>query len=125
MIYIFNVIPMGAPRMTRQDRFMGRDVVNRYRDYGVEIRKQAEKQEFELEPVLRFVFHLPMPASWSMKKKEKMKIKPHQQKPDIDNLVKGFMDAYCYKTGKDDAHVYSVEAVKLWSEDPRIEVMTL
>ena len=34
-----------------------------------------------------------MPKSWSKKKKAEYDGKPHQQKPDIDNYLKGYMDA--------------------------------
>jgi Holliday junction resolvase RusA-like endonuclease len=34
-----------------------------------------------------------MPASWSEKQKRAMDGMPHQQKPDLDNLVKGVLDA--------------------------------
>jgi Holliday junction resolvase RusA-like endonuclease len=34
-----------------------------------------------------------MPASWSKKKREEMDRQPHQNKPDLDNLIKAFKDA--------------------------------
>jgi len=38
--------------------------------------------------------------------------KPHQQKPDIDNLVKSLLDAVL----DDDSSVYEIRAVKFWGE---------
>ena len=38
-------------------------------------------------------FYFPMPKSWSKKKKEMLKWQHHIQKPDIDNLEKGFFDS--------------------------------
>lgn len=40
-----------------------------------------------------------------------MNNQPHQQKPDIDNLIKGILDALC----DDDAFVYEVHASKEWT----------
>jgi Holliday junction resolvase RusA-like endonuclease len=55
-------------------------------------------------------FHLEMPDSWSEKKKAKMDGEPHQQKPDVDNLLKSVLD--CVRS---DAHVHTVAARKVWS----------
>jgi Holliday junction resolvase RusA-like endonuclease len=41
-------------------------------------------------------FHFALPDSWSKKKKEEMLYKPHQQKPDNDNLFKSFCDTVFY-----------------------------
>jgi Holliday junction resolvase RusA-like endonuclease len=52
-----------------------------------------------------------MPDSWSEKKKEKMNALPCKVKPDIDNIVKGLMDAL-----KDsDSDVWSIKAEKRWA----------
>nr|ABZ05876.1 hypothetical protein ALOHA_HF400048F7ctg1g1 [uncultured marine microorganism HF4000_48F7] len=42
--------------------------------------------------------------------------KPCQSKPDLDNVLKGFMDAL----RTDDASVYAVSASKFWSEQPGV-----
>ena len=60
-----------------------------------------------------------MPASWSEKKKKEMDGKPHQQKPDIDNLEKAFLDALC----KDDSYVYAHAGEKYWGREGAITVM--
>lgn len=70
---------------------------------------------------LRIVFGLPMPNSWSNKKKALMDGLPHQSRPDIDNLEKAFLDALC----TDDSYVWDVHATKLWSRDPYIKVEPL
>ncbi len=122
MKYIFKVTPMGAPRMSRQDRFMGREVVTRYKAFGILLRNQALRQKFTLPDKISFTFTLPMPASWSGKKRERMIGTPHQQKPDIDNLIKAFMDGITYRDKLSDATVWYVNATKLWGEEGLIEV---
>jgi Holliday junction resolvase RusA-like endonuclease len=51
-----------------------------------------------------------MPKSWSTKKRLSMLGEYHQSKPDIDNLVKAFLDAF----GDDDKHVAVIHAGKYW-----------
>ena len=61
---------------------------------------------------------MPMPQSWSNKKRDEMRHKPHQQKPDIDNLIKAVLDALL----EDDCAVWMVEACKVWSDKGGIEI---
>ncbi|HEU5187072.1 MAG TPA: RusA family crossover junction endodeoxyribonuclease [Candidatus Saccharimonadales bacterium] len=108
--------PVGKPRMTRRDVWKQRPVVMVYRAYGDELRLKLP--HYELPGELRIVFHLPMPQSWSEKKKAAMDGVPHKQKPDVDNLLKGFMD----HLAKDDSHVWRVEAMKIWSRTGKITI---
>jgi len=80
----------------------------RYRAFADEVRAAG----LEIADTLNVVFYLPMPASWSKKKRAEMLGKPHKQKPDIDNLVKALLDAVF----DDDSHVYEIRAVKFWDE---------
>lgn len=52
-----------------------------------------------------------MPESWNEKRKTLYEAKPHQAKPDIDNLCKSLMDALC----DDDSYIYDVQASKFWA----------
>lgn len=67
------------------------------------------------------MFGIPMPASWSAKKRGLMRGKPHEQRPDIDNLAKAFMDALC----EDDSYIWRLYAEKLWSDEGYLEVNQL
>lgn len=73
---------------------------------------------YELPGELHLTFFIQMPKSWGHKKRMAMLGAPHQQKPDVDNLCKSFMDAW--KT--DDSHVYELHAYKYWAEQPSIEL---
>lgn len=44
--------------------------------------------------------------------------KAHKQKPDIDNLIKTFLDALL----EDDSRVSSIAATKVWAANPGIWV---
>jgi Holliday junction resolvase RusA-like endonuclease len=104
------ITPVGKPRMTQRDKWAQRPAVMRYRQYCDDLRKGLGS-EYELPEQLNLVFYLPMPKSWSEKKKALMAMEPHKQKPDVDNLAKAFMDAF--KT--DDSHVYVLHAEKFWN----------
>lgn len=67
------------------------------------------------------VFVMPMPKSWSKKKRLLMNGKPHQQKPDLDNMIKAVQDALC----DEDKFVYDVHATKIWGENGTLSVETL
>lgn len=105
-----STVPLGKPRMTRRDQWQQRPNVAAYRAYCDELRLRLP--HYELGQTLSIVFYLPMPRTWSQKKRAAMDLQPHNQKPDIDNLVKGFMDAF--KT--EDKHVAILHAEKYWAE---------
>jgi Holliday junction resolvase RusA-like endonuclease len=44
--------------------------------------------------------------------------RPHQSKPDIDNLLKGFMDALL----DEDARIWKVRVSKIWGYEGEIEI---
>lgn len=102
--------------MTRSDVWKQRPVVERYHAYCDELRLRLTG--WELPEDLDIVFCLPMPQSWSQKKKSEMVGKPHQQKPDIDNLLKGFMDAMA----TEDSYVWKVTAEKRWRTEGAVWV---
>ena len=62
-----------------------------------------------------------MPKSWSKKKKMQMLYCDHQQRPDIDNLLKGLMDALL----EEDSHIHTVYARKIWSDEGAIDFYEL
>ena len=66
---------------------------------------------FELKNHLDILFLIPMPTTWSKKKKEQMNGLPHKQKPDTDNLVKSVKDSLL----KDDSVVWWEKAEKRWA----------
>ena len=111
----YPITPVPKPRQTRSDRWKKRPCVLRYREfadivrsYGVDIPEEAP----------HIIFYIPMPASWNKKKKEKFFLKPHRQKPDIDNLFKALSDALY----RNDAHIWDVWIQKRWAYEGAIEI---
>lgn len=120
--YFFDVNPCAAPRMTRSDKWKvdpnhsnpdkrQREPVRKYFSFRDAIRLQANLMGFTMKPELEALFLVPMPESWTKKKKEEMNYTPCQSKPDLDNLTKAVKDALC----KEDNFVYKESTEKRWS----------
>ena len=112
---LYPITPVPKPRQTRSDKWKKRPCVLRYRAFADEVRAANITLNAHGE---RVRFYIPMPASWGKKKKQRMQLTPHQQKPDIDNLLKAFLDAVF----TDDSHVYDIQATKLWDYEGAIDV---
>lgn len=109
---------MGKPRMTQRDRWHKRPKAERYWAYKAELQLAWDaklSRDVLLEPYV-LVFWIPMPKSWSKRKRGEMIGKPHRQKPDKDNLEKGVLDALM---GEDMAAWCGLVA-KFWSDAPAI-----
>lgn len=116
MNYIFDIEPNRAPRMVRSDKYAKRPVVERYFAFRNFMRLRANILKCELTPVMEITFIITMPASWSKKKRLEMDGKPHQQDPDIDNLIKAVLDSF----GKEDNFVWRVTAQKIWGKSGKV-----
>lgn len=120
--YILDVVPMGAPRMTKSDTWKvnpnhidpkkrQRVCVTKYFEFKNKIKAQAKKINFELGKYFEAVYLIPMPNSWSEKKKEKMNRMPNESKPDTDNITKAIKDTLREK----DADIWYECAQKRWA----------
>lgn len=121
--YWLKVTPTPKPRQTRADVWKQRPAVMRYRAFADQLRREAKRTKLLSLPAngMDIYFYMPMPASWSEKKRRKMGHTPHQQKPDIDNLLKAVFDALC----EDDCHIWSLSRVeKRWAEEGVINILT-
>ena len=109
---IFKIKPIPKPRMVHSDRYRERPIVLRYFDYCDELRAQALRVNFFLGKELdNLIFVIPMPKSWSKKKRAELNCQPHEQKPDLDNLLKAFKDALLAEDSK--VHTYN-SIKKIW-----------
>ena len=120
--YLFDIIPMGGVRMSQSDRWKTnpnhidpkkrqRKVVKNYFDFKNILVLQANQMKYELGQYIDALFLIPMPASWSEKKKEKMNGMPCVTKPDTDNLLK----AVCDSLRKSDQDIWYMKGVKIWA----------
>ena len=129
--YAFDVIPMGAPRMTQSDKWKTnpnhpdpnkrqRARVTQYFQFKNSLIWQGKQMGFVFPPFVDCVFIVPMPASWSEKKKSQMNGMPCKTKPDTDNMVKGIKDTFM----QDDSHVWYEIAQKYWGYKGSIIIFT-
>ena len=61
---------------------------------------------------------MPMPASWSAKKRAEMDGQPHTVRGDIDNICKALLDSVF----ENDAHIWEIHASKIWGFTGAIEI---
>lgn len=129
--FIFNVIPMGAVRMTQSDRWKTnpthldpkkrqRSAVEKYFAFKKILTIQSKQVGFELGKHLEAVYLIPMPSSWSEKKKQKMNGLPCESKPDTDNITKAIKDTL----KKEDGDVWWEKAEKRWAFKGSIIIFT-
>lgn len=109
----YDINPVAKPRMTQRDKWAKRPAVLRYFAFKDECRLKKVELSIEGDHV---TFYIPMPKSWSGKKKNEHYDTPHMQKPDCDNLLKALMDAVY----EDDSSVYDVRITKFWSYEGKI-----
>ena len=111
----FEVDPIGKPRMTKADKWKKRPAVERYWAFKDQIALQREDFVFPSRNAIVY-FQIKMPDSWSKKKKAKMDFAPHEQTPDLDNLLKALWDALMIE----DKQVSKIRAEKYWGKVGRI-----
>jgi Holliday junction resolvase RusA-like endonuclease len=112
---IYDITPVAKPRQTRADVWKKRPAVLRYRAFADECR--LKMTDVVLDGA-RVIFHVPMPRSWSKKKKVEMNTRPHRQVPDIDNYAKALLDSL-YES---DSHVADICLSKRWAIEGSIEI---
>jgi Holliday junction resolvase RusA-like endonuclease len=98
--------------MTQRDRWNQRPSVRAYNEYRNALALLSMSEGWEPGEALRLTFVIPMPPSWSGKKKFVMAGTPHRQRPDLDNLVKGLLDSF-----GEDAQIWRIEAEKRWANE--------
>jgi Holliday junction resolvase RusA-like endonuclease len=126
MYLLIPIEPMGAVRMTGRGKYIKKNAL-RYLAYKEqiqwEVKKQFRRKELLAGPIeVKITFFMPMPKSWSNKKKSNSVGTYHTKKPDTDNLVKGIFDALNKLVWQDDNLVAKVSAKKIYAENPRIKV---
>jgi len=98
--------------MTRRDQWLKprRPCVQRYFDFRDALRAAVGTPPVPDE--LHVKFGLPMPASWSGKRREKTRTIPHRNRPDSDNLFKAVSDALF----DEDGAIWRCSAEKTWTD---------
>ena len=105
---IFFRIPREKLRPSGLSRLMR---LEKYNQYKLDLHAEAKRKSFNLPPVgASITFFIPVPPSWSKKKKALHHGRFHQSKPDIDNLQKAFLDSLM----AEDKQVAHLEVQKRW-----------
>jgi Holliday junction resolvase RusA-like endonuclease len=119
MIVELPIVAMGKPRMTQRDKWKQRPCVLRYRAYKDELNAYLTAHPEILSAIesgeivgLSWCAVLPLPKSWTKKKKEEMAGSIHRQKPDRDNIDKGILDALF----KEDSGIACGYLEKIWDD---------
>lgn len=94
-----------------------------------EFKDEVAKRGLTLESGDHVVFRIPMPDSWSTKKRDAHVGTVHTQRPDLDNLLAGLFDAVHPnqkrngKAGKGDQHIHTIGSLrKVWALRGAIEI---
>ncbi|CAB4161376.1 Rus Holliday junction resolvase [uncultured Caudovirales phage] len=116
-----SISPVAKPRMTQSDKWKGRECVLKYWAYKDNLTSLCNLNKFKLGNEFEVNFFIKMPESWSKRKKEKMNGKPHQSKPDKNNLTKALEDCLL----GDDSGVWHTIETKRWAEEGSIHIRNI
>lgn len=115
------ILAVGKPRMTQRDKWKKRKPVIQYRafcDELIRLMQEAEPEwaallfQGEVEVIgITSIVRLPMPPSWSGKKREAKAGTLHDSKPDASNIYKAIEDAICVE----DKQVAQIGCSKFWT----------
>jgi hypothetical protein len=128
--YTLNITPQTNVRATQGDKIFFRIPreklrpaglsrllrLEKYNDYKSSLSALVKQQRFTIpEQNVHMIFYIPVPKTWKEYKKNEMHMKLHQQKPDIDNLVKAVFDSIF----SEDKYIADFRATKRWVNQPQ------
>ena len=101
-----NLRPDGLRRLLRLER---------YNNYKINLLAEAKSKNFTIPAAgLCITFYMPMPRTWSKKKKKACHGLLMQSRPDLDNLIKAFCDSMT----AEDKFIAHLTASKRWVDFP-------
>ena len=105
--------PVAAPRQSQRDKWKPSKPTKKFRAFRDYVYYTTRKAPPAAKVTgIDLTFLVPMPKSWTMKKKKEKVGTWHRQTPDIDNLIKAVLDSV-YPDG--DAEIPAVKARKAWT----------
>lgn len=124
--YTFDItpVPQGRPRFVKRGNFVQAYDPKTSKEFKEKLKKLAIQMcptlsERALE--VSIVFYMSTPKSKPKKWRESPPA--HTVKADADNLVKGTLDALTGILWKDDSQICMLSAHKVYSDNPRIEMV--
>lgn len=127
--YILNISPQTNIRITQGDKIFfqipedklkpsglkRKRLIQRYNKYKLDLFEESRLKQFIMpETGAHVVFYIPVPRSWSKKKKLQHHMEPHRSKPDLDNLIKAMKDAIM----REDKTIWEYKLTKRWINLP-------
>lgn len=98
---------LGSPN----DYLNRKNSIKKYFDYKRSLKEEADKQGLKFPEAGAWIrFYLPMPKSWSKKKRNKNCYELHTSKPDADNIFKALADSLF----KQDQGISDYRVSKFW-----------
>lgn len=89
--------------------------LEKYNNYKINLLSEAKRKGFSIPPAgLSITFFMPMPKTWSKKKKREFHGSLMQSRPDLDNLIKSFADSLT----SEDKYIANISATKRWVDFP-------
>jgi len=129
----FQIIIPGVPVPLQRPRFFNTGRVTKMYDPQMHKKREAayiissqspahlSKSDTRVVFSVDFTFLMPIPKSMSKGGQNILKWLPcHDDTPDVDNLIKFYLDAANGTIWKDDSSVYQVSASKFYSDKPRV-----
>ncbi len=90
--------------------------LEKYNKYKDALKIEALRQGFDIPKHSIWIkFYMPMPKSWSARKRTQMNFMPKLSTPDLDNLTKAFKDGLL----KQDSSVWDYRVSKFWYDAER------
>lgn len=117
-------IPQQRPRFTKVSSFtIAYDPQKKQKNIIRSCLKNVFNQSLIKNSIeIDFNFLFKLPTALSKNKKFEILDMPHTQKPDIDNLVKFYLDCLVGVILCDDCIVYKITAVKRWALSDGVEI---
>ena len=118
-------IPKGRPRVTRRGiTYTPQRTKDAEREIAQQVRESKECPETPTEdPVMvELLLYVPMPVSWSKRKKFDLLGEPCVDRSDCDNRIKLINDALNGILWKDDNQIWSITARQYWGVEGKIIV---
>ena len=123
-------IGKGRPKFARRGNFVSTYTPTKTRDYETLIAEAAQKAMGSSEPlktpVAAYIYiTVPIPASYSKKRSEACLsgLDRPCKKPDIDNIIKAFLDSMNNIVYADDTQVVSLHSTKRYGTVGMVEVL--
>lgn len=121
--YVFDgaPVPMMRPRLTKYGIWDAQSHLKK--DLKMVLQLQHSNKPLFSGPLeLEIVFFMPIPTSWSKKKKDSFVGKDHIIRPDLDNLIKLPLDVCNLIIFHDDCIISRICAKKVYDYEPRTEL---